>query len=213
MSLNDFQVIPGILEENFAEIEKKLNLIKSFTKKVHIDFIDGKFINNKTFLDPTPFKNFSNELELEAHLMVEEPIDFLEPLARAGFKRIIGQIEKMADQTEFIAKGEGLCDVGLALDGPTPISALNVSLEDLDVLLIMTIRAGFSGEEFNLKFLEKIKEIKEGIVEIEVDGGINDKTINQAKNIGANCFVSTTYIFNSQNPSEGYSDLVSLVTS
>ena len=210
-----YEIIPGILEKDWAEIERKINLVKSFAKSIHIDIIDGKFAPNTTFLDPKPFAKYANEIFLEAHLMVDEPIQYLKPFADAGFKRFIGHIEKMSDQVEFVAQGQLLGEVGLAIDGPTPLESMKVPPDDLDCILIMAIKAGESGQTFNPEYLEKVKilnqaqpdqddpSVSSGLA-IEVDGGINEKTITQAKNAGATRFVANSFIFNSQNPQSQY---------
>jgi len=205
------EIIPGILEKDWAEIEKKLEIVKSFAEPnsampAHIDFIDDKFDSNITFLDPAPFSQYAQDLFLEAHLMVDNPIQYLEPLAKAGFKRFIGQIEKMPDQAEFVAKAESLGEVGLAVDGPTNLSELKVSYDDLDCILIMMIKAGKSGQEFNPEYLKKVNAVRklEKLLPIEIDGGVNDKTILVAKSVGVNRFVSTSFIFGEQNPKGQY---------
>ena len=151
------KVIPGILERNWEEIERKIQIIGKLSKTIHVDFIDGKFVNNLTFLDPTPFSKYSKELFLEAHLMVLEPINYLKPLANSGFKRFIGHVEKMTDQIEFTALGEILGEVGLAVDLQTSIDEIKVPFADLDSVLIMTIKAGFSNQEFQSLALEKVQ--------------------------------------------------------
>src|SRR5258708_35427939 len=99
-------VIPGILESDWETIEKKLNIIKPFAKVVHIDLLDGIFAPNKTFMDPVPFAPFAKDLQLEGHLMVDNPVQYVRSFADAGFTRFIGQIEKMPDIVEFVAKAE-----------------------------------------------------------------------------------------------------------
>lgn len=222
------KVIPGILEKEWSEIEKKLELVKSFSKTVHIDIIDGKFADNLTFLDPQPFKKYSDELFLELHMMVENPIDYLKPFATAGFKRFLGHIEHMKDQAGFVKMAKQFGEVGLALDGPTEIEKIKVKLEDLDAVLVYTSnRVGFSGPKLNPQRLEKIKDLRnKSDVAIEVDGGINDQTILSAKTAGANRFVSTSFIwslgtereneqnasiFNLENPQENYAKLNQLL--
>src|SRR3989344_8670956 len=140
------KINPGILKKNWAEIEKKIELVKSFTDTIQIDIIDGKFAPNTTFLDPKPYEKYSKDLFLEVHLMVNNPISYLRPFADVGFKRFLGHVEKMPDQTEFVALGQLLGEVGLAIDGKTPLDAIKVPYEDLDMILIMTINAGFSGQ-------------------------------------------------------------------
>lgn len=206
------EVIPGILDKNWSEIERKIETIKTFSNKIHIDIIDGKFADNLTFLDPTPFSKFTNEIYLEAHLMVDEPINYLDSFSKAGFKRFIGHIEKMSDQEEFVARGELLGEVGLALDFQTQVDEIKVPLDDLDFVLVMTIQAGFSGQEFQDSALEKVKELRSKTqIPIEVDGGINEQTVVLAKSAGATCFVTTSFMFDSQNPSEQFNKLKSIV--
>ncbi|MDO8270073.1 MAG: HisA/HisF-related TIM barrel protein [Candidatus Levybacteria bacterium] len=208
------EIIPGILEKEWSEIEKKLELVKPFAKTVHIDIIDGKFADNITFLDPAPFKKYENDFLLELHMMVEDPLQYLKPWAAAGFQRFIGHIEKMPDPVEFVAQGQLLGAVGLAIDGPTKLDDLqDLNLNDLDCLLVMTITAGKSGQEFQSELLEKVREIRKNYeyLPIEVDGGINDKSIVEAVEAGANRFVSTSHLFGSSSIREEYHHLTSLI--
>ena len=205
-----YEIIPGILEKEWSEIERKIELIKPFARTIHIDIIDGKFASNTTFLDPTPFAKYSSEIFFEVHLMVEEPINYLKSFAASGFKRFIGHIEDMSDQAEFVAQGQLLGEAGLAVDSPTSIDSIKVPLEDLDCLTIMTVKAGESGQKFIPKCLEKIKILKrvqddtKAGIKIEVDGGINDKTIIEAIKAGANRFVATSFLFNAEDPKKQY---------
>lgn len=202
-----YEIIPGILEKEWSEIERKIELIKPFAKTIHIDILDGKFTSNTTFLDPSPFAKYSSEIFFELHMMVDDPIKYLKPFADAGFKRFIGQVEKMPDQAEFIAQGQLLGEVGLAIDGPTPLGNIKVPFSDLDSILIMTIKAGASGQEFKAEYLKKVETLRQAqgqFLPIEIDGGINDQTIFEAKKAGATRFVSTNFIFNAQNPQVQY---------
>ena len=130
-----YEIIPGILENEWNKIERKIEIVKPFAKSIHIDIIDGKFVPDTTFLDPVPFVRYSQKLFLELHMMVENPIQYLELYAKAGFRRFIGHIEKMPDQEEFVAQGQLLGEVGLAIDGPTQINQIQVPLDDLDNIL------------------------------------------------------------------------------
>lgn len=211
-------ILPGILEKDWPAIEQKIEQIKPFTQKIHIDIIDGKFADNLTFLDPKPFSKYSSDLFLELHMMVEEPINYLKPFADCGFKRFLGHVEKMSDQAEFVALGQLLGEVGLAIDGPTSPEAITVNLEDLDTILIMTIKAGFSGQSFTEEHLKKIEVLKKRIKNekvfkipvFEVDGGVNDQTISLAKKQGVSRFVGTSFIFNG-TPQDNYNKLLPLV--
>lgn len=195
---------PGTENKDFSEIEKKILAIKSFARTIHIDVIDGKFADNTTFSDPAPFAKYSKDVLLEVHLMVEDPIKYLKPFAASGFQRFIGQIEKMKDQAEFVAEAQLLGGVGLAIDKQTPVEAIKVSYEDLDTVLVMTIQAGFSGQKFEEGLLGKVRQLAQlTTIPIEVDGGINDKTIKLAKAAGASRFVATSFLFGTdKSPAE-----------
>ncbi len=196
------EVIPGILEKDWSGIERKIKIVKPFAKSIHVDIIDRKFAPNTTFLDPTPFAKYSQDFFLELHMMVKNPIQYLESWASAGFRRFIGHIEKMPDQARFVAKAKALGEVVLAIDGPTPLENIKVPFSDLDSILVMTIKAGMSGQVFNPEYLKKVETIRSARndIEIEVDGGVNEKTILMAENSGASRFVSTSFIFNNRDP-------------
>lgn len=207
-----FEIIPGILEKEWVEIERKINLVRSFATAsnaapaIHIDIIDGKFAPNSTFLDPTPFAQYTKELTFELHMMVENPIQYLKPFADAGFRRFLGHVEQMPDQEEFVAQGQLLGEVGLAIDGPTSFDSIKVPYSDLDCILVMTIKAGKSGQAFTQEYLKKVEMLRSAQHDmiVEVDGGINDKTILEAKNAGATRFVANSFVFNNQDPQRQY---------
>lgn len=205
-------VLPGILEKEWSEIEKKIQAVQPFTNEIHIDLLDGKFAQNTTFLDPQPFKKYSDTIFFELHMMVEEPLHYLKPWADAGFKRFIGHIEKMPDITAFVAEGELLGEVGLAIDAGTPLEKITVDLDDLDCLLVMTVNAGLSAQRFLPECLEKVKQLRlKTNIPIEVDGGIHADTIVQSAKAGANRFVSTSALFSGDSPGKLYKTLATLV--
>jgi ribulose-phosphate 3-epimerase len=190
---------PGTQDKEFEAIEKKLLAVKGLVKTIHIDVIDGKFADNTTFSDPTPFAKYANDFNFEIHLMVHEPHNYLKAWADIGAKRFIGQIEKMSDQVKFVADGQLLGEVGLGLDLDTPVSEIKVQFDDLDSILVMGVKAGFSGQSFNEDAMVKVRELRERTdIAIEVDGGINDRTIHIAKTVGANRFVATSFLFDSE---------------
>jgi ribulose-phosphate 3-epimerase len=217
-----FEIIPspGTENKDFSEIEKKIELVKPLVKTIHIDVIDGKFADNTTFADPEAFEKYTSQLPgseagwetgekgvtFEVHLMVEDPIAHLQRWADAGFRRFIGQIEKMPDQEAFVAQAQMLGEVVLAIDKQTPLDAIKVNLKDLDALLVMTIQAGFSGQKFEEALLDKVKEARarNEYLAIEVDGGINDETIAIAAAAGANRFVATSFLFGMDIPETQY---------
>lgn len=199
------EILPGILEKDWGEIERKLKIYKGFAKSVHVDLLDGKFAPNVTFMDPAPFAKYAKDFILELHMMVEEPVNYIKPFAQAGFQRFVGHVEKMSDQVEFVAEAELWGEVGLAIDADTPIGAIKVSFDDLDSLLVMTVKAGFSGQQFLEANLEKVKQlVQKTTIPIEVDGGVNDVTIQTGCGAGARRFVATSFLFGGKEPLTQY---------
>ncbi len=200
-----FEIIPGILEKDWAEIERKLEIYRSFAKSVHIDLIDGKFASNTTFLDHSPFAKYSKDFLFEVHMMVEDPIKYLKPFADAGFSRFIGHIEKMPDQIEFVATAQLLGEVALGIDAETPIEAIKVPLDDLDSILVMTVKAGFSGQSFIKDNLEKVKQlVVRTTIPIEIDGGVDTTTVRLGCSAGARRFVATSFLFGGKSVQQQY---------
>ncbi|HYM65404.1 MAG TPA: hypothetical protein VES68_02885 [Candidatus Sulfotelmatobacter sp.] len=205
------QIIPGILEKDFLEIEKKLSIIKPFSRWVHIDFLDGKFSSETSFMEFEQFKKYKEDFYMEAHLMVDNPTQYIKTLAQVGFRRFLGQIEKVTDLDEFIAEGQILGEVGIAFDVDTPLEDFKISYDDLDCVLLMSVKAGKSGQEFLPQALKKTTQLRQKTeIPIEIDGGINETTLIGSKRNGANRFVATSAIFNNKDPMQAYEKLLSL---
>ena len=207
------QIIPGILEKDWSAVESKLEQIKTFTNTAHIDIIDGKFVNNRTFFDPEPFGKYAAELFLELHMMVVDPVELVESWAAAGFRRFLGHVEHMSSQKEFVEEAKKYGEVGLALDGQTHVNAIKIPFEQLDNISVYTSnRVGFSGPPMIDDRLDKVRHLRKLTnFPIEVDGGINNKTIIRSKDAGATRFVSTSFIWHSENPSEQFKKLSEII--
>lgn len=173
------KIIPAILTNNPSDARELLEECQAVAKRVQVDIVDGIFADNKT-IDPIFLKDLDLSFEVDFHLMVKEPINWVEKCAESQGDRIIGQVEMMADQMEFIKKvQEAGLSVGLALDLDTPVSTLGDEvLDSLDVVLLMSVKAGFGGQQFALASWEKIKELVEKRKKLNhkfkicVDGGI-----------------------------------------
>lgn len=202
-----FEIIPspGTFIKSGEEWAEKIEIVRPFAKTIHVDVVDGIFAPNTTIAEPEWFQPFAKDFILEIHLMTDDPVKHLKKWADAGFRRFIGQIEKMSDQAEFVAEAQLLGEAALALDKESPIDSIKVPLEDLDGLLVMTIKAGLSGQQFEEQLLEKVKQLREKTqLPIEVDGGINDQTVQIAAAAGANRFVATSFIYNYENPEKQF---------
>lgn len=190
-------IIPGILEKEWVPIEEKLRLVSGTAEWVQVDFADNTLVPNETFFDISRFASISDTISLEAHLMVANPEKYIKSLVDSGFKRIIAHVES-TDPREFLTQAEHEdVEVGLAVDGGTELEQIEPFLEEIDMVLVMTIEAGFSGQEFMIETVEKIKRIHEAFPDlpIEVDGGINEKTAKLVKDAGATRLVSTSFLF------------------
>lgn len=193
-------VIPGILEQDLASIEAKVALAAPHVSYVQIDILDNTLVANSAYMDYEGFSRLISSyphLSFEAHLMVANPHTYIRGLVDAGFKRLIAHIESN-DPRLFLeeAKLES-AEAGLAIDGPTDIEQMEPFLEEIDMALVMTIEAGFSGQQLLPETLEKVRAIRKHFADlpIEVDGGINGETARVVKDAGATRLVSTSFVF------------------
>jgi len=207
------EVIPGILEKDWSAIKEKIEIVRPFAKTIHIDLLDGTFTDNTSYMNPEPFRQYTKEIEFELHLMVDDPLQYVKPFAEVGFRRFLGHIEMMPNQTAFVAEVEQYGEVGLAIDAKTPLADIVVSLESLDSLLIMTVNAGFSGQRFLKRPLYKLGRVssKEPFLLIAVDGGITTETLPKAYAAGARRFVATSAIFGQTDPEQAFNELAEIV--
>jgi ribulose-phosphate 3-epimerase len=186
------EIIPAILTNNPNELREKLTRLEGVVDRVQIDVIDGKFADNKT-VDLATFDTVETSLHLDFHLMVDDPISWVERSIRAGADRIIGQVEKMSDPLEFLAKCQSVgVGAGIAFDLDTPLGVVEAELiQNFDVVLLMAVPAGFGGQQFDERVLPKIldcaalKDKDNSPFRICVDGGETLETIDDTAYAGA----------------------------
>lgn len=184
------QIIPTILEKNFAEAEVKVLAVKDLVKRIQVDVIDGTFSFGKTFeLELINKINGTDNILWETHLMVKEPINWIEKSIHINATRIIGQVEMMSDKESFITKVKdaGL-EAGLAFDIETKIEEIP---EETDVILLLGRKSGFGSLPMEEdKIYQKIKQLieirnkKKLNFLIGVDGGVNVTNINKLEDAG-----------------------------
>lgn len=206
-----FKIIPAVLSNNEEEIKKRLELIGTFSDTASIDIIDGTITGNNILPTPEIFKSFADSLFLELHMIVSHPETFVS--AYPGFKRYIGHVEKI-DINHFVkevtVRG---AEAWLGLTTKTPAeSVLDESLIEKGItgFTILSVKGGYSGDKFEKDALLKIKKIRDFFgdkVDIEIDGGINDRTISLAKDAGANIFIANSYLFKSEDPKLKFNEL------
>lgn len=199
------QVIPGILETEFSEIKRKVSKVAPYVEWVQVDLADGELVENETFAEAEEFFGLAVPPQRELHMMVQDPIERVDEWVEAGFGRLIAQIEGIGDPEGFIdAVTLHSVEVGLALDLETPTSIVEPYLDMLDVVLLMGVRAGFSGQEFDPRVVKKVSKIRrvDDVVPIEIDGGVDLETAQLCAQAGATRVVSTSYIFGSDDVGE-----------
>ncbi|MCK1193023.1 ribulose-phosphate 3-epimerase [Streptococcus uberis] len=207
------KIAPSILAADYANFASELKRIEETDAEyVHIDIMDGQFVPNISFgADVVASMRKHSKLVFDCHLMVVDPERYVEAYAQAGAdimtihtestKHIHGALQKI--------KAAGM-KAGVVINPGTPVSALKPVLNLVDQVLIMTVNPGFGGQAFIPECLEKVEEVASlretlGLTfDIEVDGGVDNKTIAACQKAGANIFVAGSYLFKA-------SDLVSQV--
>lgn len=194
-------IIPGILEYEWSQIEGKINLVAPYVEWIQIGIADGTFVPMTSLVDFRPLPKFIASLGkpifLEAHLMVVDPVKYIRPLVDNGFTRLVAHVESQ-DPREFLAQASfESVDVCLAIDTASEVDQVEPFLEEIDGVVIMTAEAGVEGRSFVPETVEKIMTIHQSFpnLPIEVDGGINQQTAVIAREAGAVRLVSTSYIF------------------
>jgi ribulose-phosphate 3-epimerase len=208
------EIIPTILTLNPIELEEKMGKLEGVSTRVQIDIIDGIYLPEKTVgLDA--LKGIETTVGMDIHLMVNEPEEWILRCTDILAERVIGQVEMMTDQTRFIDQTIKLgLGVGLGLDVATPIS--KISQEDLlklDLILVMTRKAGSEDSPFEEEALGKVGELRKMgyLGEICVDGGINEENIEKCLKAGANLFAIGNSIWQAPEISDKIGQLNQLI--
>ncbi|KXG43714.1 ribulose-phosphate 3-epimerase [Tepidibacillus decaturensis] len=209
------KIAPSILSANFAKLgEEILSVEQAGADLLHIDVMDGHFVPNLT-IGPLIVESIKpiTKLPLDVHLMIENPDQYIEHFAKSGADIISVHAEATnhLHRTIHLIKKFGV-KASVAINPATPLDQLEYVLDDLDMVLIMTVNPGFGGQTFIPATLPKIRKLKDIInerglsLDIEVDGGINDKTYQSVIGAGANVLVAGSFVF-------GQNDRIKAITS
>ncbi len=199
------KIAPSILSSDFSRLGDEIERMdKAQADYIHIDVMDGHFVPNISLGAPI-VKSIRNRTDkvFDVHLMISDPKKYTPDFAKAGADLITFHLEADGDTDETIEtiKSYGI-KVGLSIKPATPAEAVFEYLDKVDMILVMTVEPGFGGQSFMADMMPKVRTIREEIVkrglnvDIQVDGGISQKTIKQAADAGANIFVAGSAVFN-----------------
>lgn len=192
-----YRIVASLIAKDQAELESRIARVKGIAGTMQLDVMDGDFVKAKSldFNMRTPRASF------ESHLMVKDPEKWIDRVKNAGM--IIAHIESCRNPESFIRSvRKKKKKVGFALNPGTPIAKVKPYLNMIDLVLVMTVKPGRYGAKFIPATLKKVAALRRlsPEIDIEVDGGIDDRTIGLAVDAGANVFVSGSYVMKSRSP-------------
>ncbi|MCM3756672.1 ribulose-phosphate 3-epimerase [Sporosarcina aquimarina] len=199
------KIAPSILSANFAKLGDEIKEVeKGGADWIHVDVMDGHFVPNIT-IGPLIVEAIRpvTTLPLDVHLMIEEPDRYIEPFAKAGADYITVHVEacRHLHRTIQLIRSHGV-KPGVVLNPHTPVETILHVLEDIDLVLFMTVNPGFGGQKFISSVVPKVKQLSDIIkdrnlsIEIEIDGGITPETIGTCVEAGATVFVAGSAVYN-----------------
>jgi ribulose-phosphate 3-epimerase len=207
------RIAPSLLASDFTNLKSELARAEAAGADWHhVDVMDGHFVPNLSIGPPVvqSIKKVSG-IPLDVHLMIENPGEWADIYAKAGADILSFHYEAAADNFEATLnqfKDTG-CKVGVALNPPGGAEVLKPHLKDIDMVLIMSVNAGFGGQSFMPEVLSKVSQLREWGYDgdIQIDGGISDKTIGPCIAAGANVFVAGSYLYGADSMPEALKEL------
>lgn len=191
------QIAPSILSADFGTLNEEIASVEPYVDLLHVDIMDGHFVPNIT-MGPPVVRKIQTKLPLDLHLMIEHPEQYIDDFVEAGAASITVHQEACTHLHRVIQqiKAAGV-KAAVSINPATPVEEIKHVLDDVDMVLVMSVNPGFGGQKFIPVALEKIRELRDlkPNLDIEVDGGVNAETGKQCIEAGANILVAGSYIF------------------
>jgi len=208
----EIKISPSILSADFGKLNQEIRDIEQYADSLHIDVMDGNFVHNLTFGDPV-VRDIRTSLPLDVHLMIMDPVGYAPDFADYS-RRIFFHAELFKNKKKLKKAIEDIRNlgvkVGLTINPDKKLKIITPFLDEIDAVLIMSVYAGFAGQDFLPEQLEKVKELRNKFKfekDILIDGGINKETARQAVEAGANVLVAGTAIFKAEDKAKAVEEL------
>ncbi len=212
------KIIPSLLVTTEDDFKYQIEAVQNAIEMVQIDLADGEFVPNITwpYQNPKQAQKYLDDIDFELHLMVSKPVEIVREWSNhPRLKRILVHYESTDDIKSVLEeiKGDGK-QAGLVINPHTPVEEVKQYFNMANSVMVMGVNPGFQGQKFLPETLEKIKEIKEidKNIFVEVDGGVNEKTIKEIVDAGADAVCPGSAVFKDKNIEKNISELNKLLT-
>lgn len=205
-------IAPSILSADFSKLQEEVNSVEPYCEWLQVDVMDGHFVPNLSFGAPV-IKWIKTNLVMDAHLMVQNPADRIKEFLKAGCKNITFHCEAVKDTTARLALieaiREGGATAGIAVNPETPVENIYDVVDNVDLVLIMSVHPGFGGQQFIPDVLEKVRTLRAKYpnLMIQIDGGIDMASAKLARKAGVNNIVAGSSIFSSPDRAQAIASL------
>ena len=195
------EIAPSMLGANFGEMKREAELVAPHSAYLHMDVMDGHFVPNLT-MGPDLVKALRGIADIDVHLMVTNPCDFIKDFSDVGADIISVHVEANNPGKAIELIKEHKIKAGIALNPSTPPSAIEPFVDSVDMILVMSVEPGYCGQTFHENTIQRVKAYREKYPDkiIEVDGGVGPENASLLANAGANLLVAGSAIFGSSDP-------------
>ncbi|MDH4116984.1 MAG: ribulose-phosphate 3-epimerase [Acidimicrobiia bacterium] len=214
-----YKIAPSLLAADFARLGDQVSAVDGVADMLHLDVMDGHFVPNISFGIPViaALRDLT-DLTFDCHIMTSNPTTYLAELAEAGVDLVTMHVEAVADPTRAASAARALgLSFGVVVSPPTPWAAVEPFVELCDLVLVMSVHPGFGGQAFMPEVLHKVEAARKWVdshgltTDIQIDGGISDKTAPSARDAGANVFVAGTAVFGADDPALAVAELRAVI--